>query len=424
MKICVFEDQTYENLFPLALTRGVFELKCGYVSLLDRIKRNFPQTDIGVFMRDYLVPTARKRLNVQAINDYGYLKGDDILFINGKALLEYDKLELNGPEEIGLSDDEVVYVRAKKETVENCMSRGTEEAFKKAIKEALPKKDIDIPLISYLWNTIQHNPEVMEWDFEYEGKDGIHGTFASQASLWPEDCEDNVFVAETAEIQPHVVLDASEGPIYIDEGVVVNPHTRIEGPAYIGKDTRVVGGKIREGCSIGPVCRVGGEVEESIIHGYSNKYHDGFLGHAYVGEWVNLGALTTNSDLKNDYSSVQVYVKGNLVDTQDTKVGSFIGDHTKTALSTLFTTGTVVGIMSNVMPSGELLPKLIPSFCWYFRNKFSRGRGLKSFLETAEIAMGRRDVALTDEDVELFEKLYEITKEERDDLIKKTRRKK
>ena len=101
-----------------------------------------------------------------------------------------------------------------------------------------------------------------------------------------------------------VVIDAEHGPVYLDEGAEIHPFTRIEGPCYVGKKSILLGAKCREGNSIGPFCRIGGEVEESIIQGYSNKYHDGFLGHAYVGEWVNLGALTTNSDLKNDYSTV------------------------------------------------------------------------------------------------------------------------
>ena len=107
-----------------------------------------------------------------------------------------------------------------------------------------------------------------------------------------------------------VVIDAEHGPIYIDEGAEIHPFTRIEGPCYIGRNSILLGAKCREGNSIGPMCRVGGEVEESIIQGYSNKYHDGFLGHAYVGQWVNLGALTTNSDLKNDYSEVKVVLDG------------------------------------------------------------------------------------------------------------------
>ena len=174
------------------------------------------------------------------------------------------------------------------------------------------------------------------------GNSSIVGTFSDHAAVWGS--KDQVYVAPTAEVQPFVCIDTTGGPVTIDEGAVINPQTRIEGPAYIGPKSMIVGGKIREGCSFGPVCRVGGEVEESIIHGYSNKYHDGFLGHAYVGEWVNLGALTTNSDLKNDYGSVSVTLDGrNPINTGSTKVGSLIGDHTKTSIGTLFNTGSYVG---------------------------------------------------------------------------------
>jgi len=149
----------------------------------------------------------------------------------------------------------------------------------------------------------------------------------------------DVYVARGAKIHPMVVIDAANGPVYLDEDVEVHPFTRIEGPCFVGKKSILLGTKCREGNSIGPWCRVGGEVEESIIQGYSNKYHDGFLGHAYVGEWVNLGALTTNSDLKNDYGDVEVILPGRRpINTQSTKVGSLIGDHTKTSIGTLLNT--------------------------------------------------------------------------------------
>src|SRR6185295_4718482 len=137
------------------------------------------------------------------------------------------------------------------------------------------------------------------------------------------------------------------GPVTIEEGCEVHPFTRIEGPCYVGPKTILLGAKVREGCSFGPMCRIGGEVEESIVHGYSNKYHDGFLGHAYVGEWVNLGALTTNSDLKNDYSEVKVTLDGRTqLSTGSNKVGALIGDHVKTSIGTLLNTGAYVGAMS------------------------------------------------------------------------------
>ena len=421
MKLCIFEDASYANLFPIAYTRATFELKCGYVSLLERILRNYPDPPWCVFARDYLAGVLKNRLSVP-VNDLAQLKGDTILLINGRWLMKQEELPLEGPETVGVQDGTILYARATAEALEKCAADSLEELLNN-LQEALPTTSVEATLISYPWNLIQENPGAMEADFAYLGQTGIHGTCSQHAAIWPEDeGTDRIYIAPGAQVHPFVALDVEHGPIYIDEGAIIYPHTRVEGPAYIGKKTYIVGGKIREGCSIGPVCRVGGEVEEAIIHGYSNKYHDGFLGHAYVGEWVNLGALTTNSDLKNDYGTVEVYVQGKLMDSGDTKVGAFIGDHTKTGIGCLFNTGTMVGMMSLLIPDGNPFPKSIPSFCWYFRGKVSRGRGLKPFLETARTAMGRRDVELTEADVEMFEALYEITKPERNEAIKKSRK--
>src|SRR6185369_7054341 len=117
-------------------------------------------------------------------------------------------------------------------------------------------------------------------------------------------------VDATAQLDPLIVADTTCGPVVIDREAVVTAFTRLEGPCYIGPRTQIHAAKIRGGTTIGPNCRVGGEVEASIIQGYSNKYHDGFLGHAYIGEWVNLGAITSNSDLKNDYSEVSISLDG------------------------------------------------------------------------------------------------------------------
>ena len=178
----------------------------------------------------------------------------------------------------------------------------------------------------------------------------------------------------------------------------------------MGKKSILLGTKCREGNSIGPMCRVGGEVEESIIQGYSNKYHDGFLGHAYVGEWVNLGALTTNSDLKNDYSSVTVILDGKTpINTGSTKVGSLIGDHTKTSIGTLLNTGAYVGGMSLIATIGRLLPKFLPSFSWYVEGAVTRGFGKKKIYETARMAMSRRKCTWTPADEALWDAVYELT---------------
>jgi UDP-N-acetylglucosamine diphosphorylase/glucosamine-1-phosphate N-acetyltransferase len=220
-----------------------------------------------------------------------------------------------------------------------------------------------------------------------------------------------------------VVIDASNGPVYIDRDAEIHPFSRIEGPCYIGPKCILLGAKCREGNSIGPLCRIGGEVEESIIQGYSNKYHDGFLGHAYVGEWVNLGAMTTNSDLKNDYSAVSVVLDGRTpVSTGSTKVGSLIGDHTRTSIGTLLNTGSYVGAMTLLVATGKPLPKYIPSFTWFLEGAITKGFGKGKLYETARIAMGRRKMEWTAADEAMWDAVFEQTAEVRDVAVRKGRK--
>jgi len=220
-----------------------------------------------------------------------------------------------------------------------------------------------------------------------------------------------------------VVIDAEHGPVFIDEGAEIHPFSRIEGPCYIGKKSILLGAKCREGNSIGPFCRIGGEIEESIIQGYSNKYHDGFLGHAYVGEWVNLGALTTNSDLKNDYSKVSVTLDGRSpIDTGSTKVGALIGDHTKTSIGTLFNTGAYVGAMAVIAATGKPLPKFIPSFAWFLEGVVTKGFGKKKLYETAATVMGRRGRDWSSAQESMWEEIFKMTAPPRNQAIKQGRR--
>jgi len=418
MRVCIYEDAACENLYPLVLIRPVYELRCGMLKLWEKVRRAYPEADFLFFMRDYLAEAWSEKLD-GPVNDTGGLAGGDTLFVNGRALWSGVDIPLFGPEEAGVSGDSVVYVRAKADTIAKVKTADAPSTVGKLAAE-LPNKNTKITLIDYPWDIIHANPSEITADFKAAGKTGIHGTVHEMAAVLGKSDSD-IYIAEGAQIHPTAVLDAAGGPIFIDRGAVVFPHTRVEGPSFIGAKTQLVGGKIREGCSLGPVCRVGGEVEESIFHAYSNKYHDGFIGHAYVGEWVNLGALTTNSDLKNDYTTVEVYVNGHLMDTNDTKVGCFIGDHTKTGIGTAFNTGTVVGMMCNLLPAGELMPKYIPSFAWFFRNKFSKGLGLKAGLTTARTAMGRRNVELTEADEAMIRHAYDICKNDLMAHVKKSR---
>src|SRR5262249_5501625 len=171
---------------------------------------------------------------------------------------------------------------------------------------------------------------------------------------------------------------------------VVTPFTRLEGPCYVGPRTHLLGARVRAGTSLGPGCRLGGGVEASIVLGHSNRDHEGVLGPAALGEWVNLGAGTHNSDLRNDYGEVAVRVNGRLVQTGRTKVGCFLGDHTKAGLGTLLNTGTSAGAFCNLLPTGGLLPRYAPSFTAVWNGALVDNADLESLLSTAAAGMRRR----------------------------------
>jgi UDP-N-acetylglucosamine diphosphorylase/glucosamine-1-phosphate N-acetyltransferase len=277
------------------------------------------------------------------------------------------------------------------------------ESFIGRIKARLNPIEFNGHLYNYLWDMINDMDRAITADLGNLKKNGL-GLFGDgrnriedMAGNFPDAHfinEGNICLSGGVKIMPTAVLDASHGPIYIEEGVEIQPYSYLGGPAYVGKDTLIVGGKI-EGCSIGPVCRVGGEVEETIIQGYTNKYHAGFLGHAYVGEWVNFGAMSTNSDLKNDYSSVKVTLNGRLVDTGSLKVGSFIGDFTKTAIGTLLNTGINIGVCCNILGTGLVAEKEIPDFTWYTSKRQHEYR-LDKALDVIKRTMARREKTLSE----------------------------
>lgn len=202
-----------------------------------------------------------------------------------------------------------------------------------------------------------------------------------------------VVLGSDVRIEPGVLLDTREGPIELDAGVEVRAGCRLQGPLYAGPGSRLLGGSIAA-ASAGPLSYLRGEIEEATILGHSNKAHDGFLGHAYLGRWVNLGAMTTNSDLKNNYGSVRVGPPGAEVDTGLLKLGCFLGDHVKTGIGVLLNTGTVVGAGSNLFGT-EMPPRWVPPFSWGSGRELVRYRK-EAFLETAATAMARRGARVDD----------------------------
>jgi UDP-N-acetylglucosamine diphosphorylase/glucosamine-1-phosphate N-acetyltransferase len=265
-------------------------------------------------------------------------------------------------------------------------------------------------MIAYAWDLVEHNADEIRRDFGWLAPVDDTTRRESLALIGP---LGQLSIAPTATIEPMVIADTRHGPVVIDEHAVVNAFTRLEGPCYVGPHAQVLGAKIRAGTTLGPHCRVGGEVEASILHGYSNKYHDGFLGHSYVGEWVNLGAGTHNSDLRNDYGEVTMMLHGMPTPTGMTKVGCFLGDHTKTGLGTLLNTGTIAGAFCNLLPSGGFAPKYVPSFLTWWNGALREGFTLEQSLHTAQTVMSRRGVALTEAHQSLYAWLHDKTEADR-----------
>lgn len=200
-------------------------------------------------------------------------------------------------------------------------------------------------------------------------------------------------ICEGAQIEPLVVFDVRNGPVVLEPGVEVRSFSRLQGPLYVGTGTRIVGGQLRES-SIGPRCVVHGEVSNCLFLGYGNKSHDGFLGHSIIGRWVNLGAGTITSNLKNTYGPVRLNLGPKRVDTGMTFLGALIGDHAKTAIGTMLPTGCVVGAGANLF--GTRRPEgYVPAFAWGTEEP-GRVVACRMFLQVAERAMPRRDVPFDD----------------------------
>lgn len=406
-ELIIFEDEYFENFFPLTLLRPVHLLRSGIRPLYRVIADTFTGHKINLYCREELSALIAEQMSFP-VNKSEFSDADEIILINGA--LKPDKAFFAAL----LNADADVIIMSQERFVGAKLFGGLSaeklaklkvmdfKGFANALKGHAQVMDIEIGFYDYLWNIVNDIEHALASDFSVLknspdfGRDYIKGSSGDISMAFPGVIfinGDNIAVSRDAQILPGAVLNGADGPIVIESEVFVEPHTYIIGPVYVGPKSRLVGGKIT-GCSIGPVCRVGGEVEETIIQGYTNKYHAGFLGHAYVGEWVNFGAMTTNSDLRNDYKNVKVSVNGEIRDTGFLKVGSFIGDFTKTAIGTMLNTGINIGVVCNVLGEGLVADKEIQSFTWYAAGNKHEYK-LSKALETIAKTMNRRNMKLT-----------------------------
>jgi UDP-N-acetylglucosamine diphosphorylase/glucosamine-1-phosphate N-acetyltransferase len=411
MRVCLFEDQRVTDLEPLTLTRPAFDLLCGQTTLAAKQYRYFGASQRGSLVRPHLADLCRQPPTPGAVNDLAWLRAAPVVLVNGRWLPTGPGPVAVHPSpgpHVGLVGDEVAYAVVQPEHLADCAPNTLDDCLA-TWKASLPHRPAGGTLFRHLWEVVDHNGEQILRDWHDQGSPAPFVSGVDIAVVGP---REQLAVDPSARVDPMVVADTTRGPVVLDRKVVVSAFTRLEGPCYVGPGTHLLGAKVRSGTSLGPQCRIGGEVEASIVLGYANKYHDGFLGHAYVGEWVNLGAGTHNSDLRNDYAEVTVFVNGRRVPTGRTKVGCYLGDHVKTGLGTLLNTGTTAGVFCNLLPGG-LLPRHIPSFCSWWNGTLVENSEVRQLLHTAGEVLRRRGRALTEAHAVLYRTLCEQTAAQR-----------
>ncbi len=414
----VFVDicpESRSRFYPLVLSRPVWQLRCGISTLGEKIRTRLGIDDVAYFVPDYLADAYREQTDLP-VNDPSVLTGEDLLVVDPRIKADDPVLSKDGPAEIALdSDGRVCFARIPAAKAPESAAADIKTLLQWA-QANLPAAEVKPSMWGWLWELMLAGPSQITRDFVSAGLSGVVGNIDERAVVIGAGSE--LFVGPDATVGPLSVIDTTAGPVWIDRDVQVQPLSHIEGPCYIGPKTIIYGAKLRPGNSIGPVCRIGGEVADSVILGYSNKYHDGFLGHAYVGQWVNLGAGTSNSDLKSDYSEVSVVMPGHgSVCTGSLKVGSAIGDHAKTSIGTLLNTGAYVGGFAMILADGGLVPKFMPSFGYLHKGSIRQFDHDRLFA-TARISMARRDCTWSEAQQSMWESVLAMTDPDRQKAIR------
>jgi UDP-N-acetylglucosamine diphosphorylase/glucosamine-1-phosphate N-acetyltransferase len=424
--LILFEDEGAGRFEPVALTRSVARLRLGLWTHRERWQRMFSGRTTAVVCRGYLAGTERACGEWIAVNEPP--SDEDVLFVAaalGRPALEVEAAvrELE-PGAALVSGGRLLAARAGGDAaVAVAAALGEacgEDPYPAAapdwprVLEAAGLAVRDAPDASFpatLVDLVADGAEALRSDIgvlveaepppDPAAHPGVH--FVEPA---------RIRLGAGARVDPGTVLDARDGAIALGPGTHVMAGCTVCGPVGTGSGCIVKpAARLLEGVSLGPVCKIGGEVDATIVQGWSNKQHDGFLGHSYLGCWVNLGAATDTSDLKNDYGPVRIVLAGKPTETGRTSVGSLVGDHTKTAIHTRLNTGTVIGVSANVLGS-DFPDKEIPSFTWgggATREEYRVGKAVR----VAAAVMARRGVELGPEDEWLLTRIHQATEPRR-----------
>ena len=390
--IILFDSDVREHLLPLTFTRPVCELRVGILTIREKWERALGG-QASYITQEYL----SDKYEISISQENWVINGS--ILPNPELLAAIKDLETD---EALLYQDELIAAKLGRAQFGSLMQ---EEDNQELVGREL--EGVEISRINRPHDIFTLNQQEIEADFKLLTVGRTSQAISSTNQILGP--KDRIFLEPGAKVEC-AVLNAEAGPIYIGENAVVMEGSLIRGAFALCENAQVkMGAKIYTGTTIGPWSKVGGEVNNSVIQGYSNKGHDGFLGNSVIGEWCNLGADSNNSNLKNNYAEVKLwdYAKGSFGKTCLQFCGLIMGDHSKCVINTMFNTGTVVGVGANIFGSG--FPRnFVPSFAWGGASGFSTFKVEKA-IETAELVMERRGKTLSPEDRIIFLRVFEDT---------------
>ena len=387
MHVVIFEGIRWKTFAPLSLSRPVFMLHTGMATLLDKQIRHTNPTRLTLWVRPEMVEFCKRRVVPRLkmpvkINEP--LDDEPALLLSGRSL-HFHQYEAPDGEAAVIDEGDVVrsaVVRRPGLTPADAMDRT--DKWMEIMR--LPAMEPRTRMAERLWDLINWNEESLIEDFAQTRRERT----PKPAGAYHMVEDENIWIGVHAAIQPGVVLDASKGPIVIESHAVIGANAVLRGPCFIGPYAQISPhALIQPGTSIGLMCKVGGEVSNSIMFQYSNKVHEGFLGDSYVGKWVNLGAGTTTSNLKNTYGEIAVETPAGKEMTGRRFLGSLIGDHTKTAIGTRLLAGTYLGF-SSMVSSSAIAPKFVPSFT-FLTDRGAEPYRLEKAMDVMRTVFARRD---------------------------------
>lgn len=392
MNYILFDDQNHSNLLPLTFTRPTALIRIGIDTIHEKWE-DLLNTKLSFLTQDYLS------------TKFALVKEQDNILINGSVIPDISLISsiqrLNENEAL-IKEDVVLAARLSHNNIGNI--------YDITKLNCIEYKDEFIK-INHPWDIFRMNGTILSDDFERITKGRKTNELSKTVNVIGN--KKDIFIEDGAKLE-FVTLNASTGPIYIGKDAEVMENSVIRGPFALGEHATIkLSAKIYGPTTIGPHCKAGGEINNSVFFGYSNKGHDGFLGNSVIGEWCNIGADSNNSNLKNNYADIRLwnYNTRKFEDTGLQFCGLIIGDHSKCGINTMFNTGTVVGVNANIFGTG--FPRnFIPSFSWGGAAGFSIYQKNKAF-EVAEKVMSRRDIEFDDVEKNIMTKVFELTEKYR-----------